>query len=270
MLTIIHMLGVCSQLRECITLLVAANGSGSLPIIPARSCDEVKEMIEKLDKKFSNLKNSIRECLEKHKIFVKKVVDVLTSLSPDDDEHHKMFLESHVTALVTAADHSELFVKMNFHWNYLDPSLLDHLVRKLELNTMKAQTEAYKSDLQQFRKKTPLTLFCQAHRRRRIELSPGFQEVVAEFSWPNNNDITLEDVEQFRQEYASHYKFYEFAMMLAKVRPGSFIITWFIPSSLTDKLMQNLPRDILPKYFITKVIISGVCVHSTNREKVIN
>ena len=250
--------------------IVAANGSGSLPVIPTSSSDQVKEMIEKLDKKFSHLKNNIRDYLQKHRIFVQTVVDGLTSLSPDDDEHNKMFLESHVKALTTAADHSEVFVTMNFHWNYLDPSLLDHLVRKLELNTMKAQTEAYKSDLQQFRKKTPLTLFCQAHKRKRIELSPGFQEVVAEFSWPKDSDITLEDVEQFRQEYASHYKLYEFAMMLAKVRPGSFIITWYIPSSLTDKLMQNLPRGILCKYFVTKLTIAGICVHSTNKEQVIN
>ena len=82
--------------------------------------------------------------------------------------------------------------------------------------------ETYKSDLGQFRKKTPLTLFCRAQKRKRVRLSPDFQEVVAEFDW--RNDVMLEDVEQFRQEYASHYGLHEFAMMVAQVRPGSFIV----------------------------------------------
>ena len=231
-------------------------------MILATSSDEVKKMIEVLYNRFSDLKNFVKESLEKHGVFVKKVVDVLTSLSPDDDEHHKMFLETHVKALVTAADNSELFVTMNFHWNYLDPSLLDHLVRKLDLNKVKAQMEAYKLDLQKFRTKTPLSMYCQAHKRKRIKLPPDFQEVLAEFSWSEHIHITLEVVEQFRQEYASHYKLHEFAMMLSEVRPGSFVVTWVIPQSITEKLEQNLPREILRKYYVTKLMVAETLVYS--------
>ena len=216
-------------------------------------------MILELGKKFNVLKNNIRKCLERQNTTVDQVADVLTSLSPDDDEHHKMFLESHIKVLYTASNLSELFGTMNFHWNYLDPSLLEHLVKMFDLKDVKGEMMAYKSDLQQFRMKTPLTLFCRTQKRKRIKLSPEFQEMVAEFNWPEN--MTLEDVEQFRQEYASHYNLHQFAMMIAQVRPGSFIITWYIPESIVDKLRNKVPRRILKKCCVTKLEIAGACVY---------
>ena len=181
----------------------------------ATSSEEVKRAIEELKKTFRALKDDTRECLKKQSVPVDKIADSLTSLSPDDDDRHKMFAESHVSDLFKVANVAEQFGTMNAHWNYLDPSLLDHVVRDFNLEEVKV-----KSDLGQFRKKTPLTLFWQAQKRKRVRLSPDFQEVIAEFDW--RNDVMLEDVEQFRQEYASHYGLHEFAMMAAQVRPGSF------------------------------------------------
>ncbi|CAI8016700.1 hypothetical protein GBAR_LOCUS10228 [Geodia barretti] len=238
--------------------LASTGDSGSVSTITTSS-DEVKQMISELDSKFDTLKNSIRECLEKRGVQVKRVADILTSLSADEDEHHKMFLESHVSVLFKAANVAELFGTMNFHWNYLSPPPLDHLVHKFNLVEVKSQLEAYNSDLLQFRMKTLLTLFCQTQRKKRIRLSPDFHEVVAEFEWTEN--VTLEDVEQFRQEYASHYNLRECAMMIAEVRPGSFIVTWYVPKSVVEKLKTKVPRPILKQHGVQKLQIAGVCVY---------
>ena len=219
----------------------------------------MKKTIEELKTRFRTIKKDIRGGIEKQRVPVDQVADSLTLLSPDDDDHHKMFAESHVNDLFRADNIAEQFGTMNSHWNYLDPSLLDYLVRDFNLEEVKGQMETYKSDLGQFRKKTPLTLFCRAQRRKRVRLSPDFQEVVAEFDWPN--DVTLEVVEQFRQEYASHYGLHEFAMMVAQVRPGSFIVTWFVPESVVEKLKGKVPRAILKKYSVTKLEIAGTCVY---------
>ena len=226
---------------------------------PATSSEEVKKMISDLDKSFDSLKNSVKQSLKKLRVSVERVADVLTSLSADEDDHYRMFLESHVSALFKAANISELFGTMNLHWNYLNPPPLDDLAKKFELEEPKQQMKAYTSDLQQFRMKTPLTLFCLAQRRKRMRPPGEFQEMVAEFDWPD--DVTLEDVEQFRQEYASHYNLRDCAMMIAQVRPGSFIITWFIPQSVVEKLKTKVPRAILKKYSVTRLEIAGVCVY---------
>ena len=141
----------------------------------AVSTGEVERMIAELEDSFDNLKYTIRECLEKKRVLVSRVADILTSLSPDFDERHKIFIGSHVIALYRAANISEQFGTMNLHWNYLDPRLLEHLVKRFHLEQMKHQMESYKSDLQMFRKKTPLNLFAktQTQAPRRLSRDGG-------------------------------------------------------------------------------------------------
>ena len=241
------------------TLLLAIDNCDGGEIYTPSSREEVNKLIKKLEILFDHLKNGVRECLERRRVLVKKVADVLTSLSADEDENHKMFLESHVSVLFRAANISELFGTMNFHWNYLNPSPLGHLVDEFDLEEVQVQMEVYTSTLQQFRMKTPLTLFCHAQKRKRIKISPEFQEMVAEFVWPD--DVTLEVVEQFRQEYASHYNLRECAMMISLVGSSSFIITWFIPQSVVEKLKNKVPRSILKQHSVTRLEIAGVCVY---------
>ena len=129
-------------------------------------------MIFDLERKFDSLKNTIKRSLKKLRVSVESVADVLTSLSADEDDNYRVFMESHVSVLYKATSIPELFGTMNFHWNYLDPPPLDDLAKKFELEEPKQQMEVYKSDLQQFRMKTPLTLFCLAQRRKRVR-PPG-------------------------------------------------------------------------------------------------
>ena len=237
-------------------------------VIPlATSTDGVKTMIAELEEGFKNLRTTVRECLERQRVLVSRVADALTSLSPDDDERHKIFTKSNVTVLYRAANISEQFGTMNFHWNYLDPSLLEHLVKEFHLEQVKGRMEAYNSALQQFRKKTPLKIFCQTQKRKRKKFDEDFKEIVAEFDWPEKENVTLEDVEQFRQEYASEYSLHECAMMIAQIRSGSYIITWFIPESIVRKLKTKVPREILKKYYVTKLDIAGVCVYRSRKAK---
>ena len=219
----------------------------------------VQAKIRQFQKRFNGLKTSSRECLERLGVPVQRVADALRSLLADDEDEHKQFLEGHLSVLYHAADHSELFGTMNFHWNYQNYQLLDHLIQEFDLEEVKGEMKTYKDNLQQFRKKTPLKLFCQSHKHRYMHPPNGFYKVVIEFNWPDN--VTLETVEEFRQEYAYHYRLQEWTMMLDVVFFGSFIITCFIPASIVKKLKKEVPKAILCKYSVTKLEIAGVCIY---------
>ena len=220
----------------------------------------VQAKIRQLEKKFNELKRACRACLKRYKVTVKRVVDALTDLPADDVDEHKQFIESHLEVLYQSSNHDVLFGTLSFNMNYLSPQLLEYIADEFKLE-IENEMEAYKNDLQKFRKKTPLTLFYQTQKRR-IKLSPELHEVVAEFDWPHdNNDITLEIVEQFREQYACHYKLRECAMMLAEARPNCYIITWYIPQSIVERLRAKVPRPILKKYDVTKLEIAGSCVY---------
>ncbi|CAI8024815.1 hypothetical protein GBAR_LOCUS14380, partial [Geodia barretti] len=205
----------------------------------------VQAKIRRFEKRFNDLKKAARGCLEKRKISVKQVVDALTSMPADDIEEHELFLKDNLSDLYQSFDISELIGKLSLlQWNYLSYQLLDYLIKEFGLEVGR-EMEAYKLDLQRFRQKTPLALFCQCQKRRRRKPSEEFKEMVAEFDWPH--EVTLEVVEQFRQEYAYHNKLRDCAMIVAEIRPGSFVITWFIPESIVKKLREDIPHRILKK-----------------------
>ena len=186
-------------------------------------------------------------------------------LPVDDMEEHKQFLESHLSVLYQAHDQSELFGALSFNMNYLSYQLLDYIACEFELE-VKEDMEQYKSELQRFRETTPLLLFCQTQRKRYVEPPSQFVEVVAKFDWPEG--VTMEVVEQFRQEYACHYNLRECAMMLAEIRPGSFVVAWFIPKCIVDKLMASIPKGILEKFATAELFIAGNLIYTTNETKV--
>ena len=219
----------------------------------------VQAKIRRFEKRFNDLKKAARGCLEKRKISVKQVVDALTSMPADDIEEHELFLKDNLSDLYQSTDIPELIGKLSLlQWNYLSYQLLEYVIKEFGLEVGR-EMEAYKLDLQLFRKKTPLALFCQSQKRRRRKPSEEFKEMVAEFDWPQ--EVTLEVVEQFRQEYAYHYKLRDCAMIVADIRPGSFIITWFIPESIVKKLREGIPHRILKKYTAVSLQIAGVKVY---------
>ena len=211
--------------------------------------------------RFNQLKRACKKGLQEKNTPVVDVVDALTNLPADDVDEHKQFLESRLSVLYQANDHNELIGHLSFSMNYLSYHLLDYVASEFDLKEVIVQMEDYKAELQQFRKRTPLTLFCKSQKRH-VEPLPTFKKLVAKIRWPNNEDITLEHVEQFRQRYAYHYNLRDCAMMLVQVRGNSFIVTWFIPESIVDKLMkQQIPIHILMEYFVYKLEIAGVCVY---------
>ena len=213
------------------------------------------------------MKKSTRKQLVKHKVPVEDVADALTSLSPDDaEEVHTKFLNSHIKELFSSSDNPELFGHMNFHWNYLDYHPLDHLIKTFDMDGVKDEMETYKSDLKTFRETTPLALFCKSQKQKRTKKREDFQEVVATFDW-SAKEVTLEDVEKFRKEYADHYNLREFALMLEEVRPGSFVITWLVAETIIPKLKQNIPTELFQEFFITEVTIAGDSVYQCDKSK---
>ena len=90
--------------------------------------------------------------------------------------------------------------------------------------------------------------------------------MIAVFKWPE--DVTLEVVEQFRQEYAYHYSLRECAMMYAQLHEGCFIITWCIPESIVKILRANIPRALLKKYFVAELKIAGNFVYRLHKYQV--
>ena len=213
--------------------------------------------IKHLHRRFNSLKELTIQGLEKCRVAVMTVVYTLTTILTVQE--HKGFLEEKQKSLSESSNHWELFGKLNLYWTYLSYGLLEHLVKELALNhnwfqTVAGEMAVYKKDLEEFRKRTILELFCEADPRPHDEdPPPGFRKMVVEFDWPET--ATLEDVEKFRRRYASSYNLHTCAMMLNSIRTGSFTVTWFVPFSVVEMLRKKRALSVFKEFSVTRLEI---------------
>ena len=221
--------------------------------------------VKGLHERFNALKDLAIKGLQKIGFAVLTVVYILTNIRTHE---HRIFLKENHKALRQCEDHLELFGTLNFYWNYLAPDLLDHLIGELtkehkDFNTTASEMTAYKKDLEEFKKRTTLVLFCEADPQPLDEdPPPGFRKMVVKFDWPRT--VTLEDVERFRRRYANSYDLQTCAMMLNSIGTGSFTVTWFVPVSVVEMLTKKRALAVFKEFSVTRLEIhtsTQICVY---------
>lgn len=228
-----------------------------------RTLVQVKVDIEECEKRFKQLKEDAIKLLEDHEVGVTQVVYQLTDLSVDERSEHKAFLSKRLNTLGESRNHWILFGFLNFHWSFLAPYLLEHLIKIFPcLRDLRLKMNMYKGALRMFRVLTPLKLFCKARKWEENAIPNNFSSTaVAEFKKSVSDNMTLETIEEFRKEYCRHYYLHDFAMWLANVKPGCFIVSWFLSRSIVMKLKRNIPENLFKDYDVTKIEIDGECVY---------
>lgn len=226
------------------------------------SVAKVRGEIKEFHGRFNSLKVSTIRCLEKLRITVKTVVFFLTAVL--SLREHKDYLEEKHQSLHRCEDHWELFGMLNFYWSYLAYDLLDQLLEQLTLKEASfcdavRQMAEYKIDLQKFRERTTLAIFCQAEPHREDDPPPNFRKMVVKHMWPET--ITLEDVEMFRKCYTQEYNLPTCAMMLHSIKHGSFTITWFVTVTVIELLMKDQAVKLYKEFNITRLDIAEICVY---------
>lgn len=224
------------------------------------SVDEIRGKIALFEDHFKTLKWRTRQGLERRgsSTSVRVVVERLTDLRADDQPDHAVFLKDNLQIMFRACDHHELFGTLNLYWDYLSYHLLDHLIREFSIKEVRGEMEEYKNDLSRFRGATLLSRFAETQTRRRIRPTREFKELAIDFDWPK--DATLETVEDFRREYAFHYKLRDCAMMLIQLQIASVHITWFIPESVIDSLKTNIPVSLFEKFSVISLHVADTPV----------
>ena len=130
-------------------------------------------------------------------------------------------LEEKLVSLCKSKDHFELFEMLDPYLDYLSYDLLDMLLEKVtplndSFQSVRSEMDLYKQDLQEFRKRTSLELYCQIVPYEKYDHLPNVRKLVVAHRWPNT--VTLEDVQMFGEHVTEHsYMFQKLAMMVNSV-----------------------------------------------------
>ena len=186
--------------------------------------------------RLQQLKTDLFARIEAH-VEPRELKDVLTLPPPDIEDEHEDFIEQHKALLTSDTDDlREIFFEVNRYSGYLNYTLIEYLIEEFGTAELKTRMNKYASDVQRFRRTTPLALFSKAGRPM-SKIPEGFKELVTTHDFPP--DATLEDVEEFRLRLAPRYNLHYFALWLYSVQTGSIVLTWLVPKCFTDSIIAK-------------------------------
>ena len=197
--------------------------------------------VEDFRQKITLLPNSVKEECQKY----------LKELLPDI--YHSESIE-------------EIFLNLNFLWNYLSFGLLKHIIQMYGGDKLKQQIEEYSTAVDAFRMETSLHVFLSVqpkHQYREVPtgLKRHLKEVIILFEHENfTMNSSLSEVELHRQQLSCEFSLPDFAIILKEIKQGSLSTVWLVPVSVAATIKENLQSkhlDFLQEHEIIQLTMDG-------------
>ena len=168
---------------------------------------------------------------------------------------HSYFLEHHSSRIAKATTVEEIFSVLNTYWNFLNCSLLAHIISKFGDEGLKKQLSNYTQALQFFRTQTKITDFIKAHTGY-SNLPPEFATLKAKMGseW---EQCTLEDAEELRKSMTKDSCTTDYTIYITGGVPGSIYLAWSIPNHALHFIAAAMSSEFLQRYGIEEVTING-------------
>ena len=228
----------------------------------------IPERIQTMEMKFDHLVDKVQDGLLEQNILLQRLKRCITRLPASIKYQHVAFVEEKLKAITHSESMEEIFGVLNLYWDFLNYTLLEHIVANFGNNDTKAAMANYISGLVAFRKATNLSDFI-SHWPCTGKVPPDMSRLVTkiekqmEKDWSN---CTLEDVEQFRRTLTQKLLLPSFAVLLRDAEQGCISLTWLIPSSivkLLSKDIHNTMLDWFKEHHIERLAIDGQDLYSS-------
>jgi len=179
-------------------------------------------------------------------------IGILPSSLKDEHIH---FLEEKSSKIAKATSVDELFIILSCYSDFLNCSLVVHVIKTHGDVKLKEDLQNYTAELEAFRSRTNLSDFVAAHARCR-EIPPGFLKLVLKMG-PQWELCTLKDLEEFRTTLKEESFLTSFAVRFMGGNIGSIFLVWSFPHNCDHFLIQSLTSSFLLHCSIEKVIIDS-------------
>ena len=178
---------------------------------------------------------------------------------------HEHFTKEKEDALRKAKSVDDVFFTADGYWDFLNYSLLQHIIDRHASDEIKKEMERYAEKIVSFRKKTSLRGFSKAYKRKPKKADEKFKKLVSEHNF-DLSTATLEDVEQFRNDICSELSLFTFSLQLAALTTGSLVITWLVPQSLVAHIQKaiTLSSQTMRKHHVSQLTVDGFITYDGN------
>ena len=214
------------------TLLLACMHTDTCP------SNNVARDVNQLEELFGDIVDQTSEIIIKEDMNVRDFKSRLTNLSVQDKKLHKKFLREIWPKLKDATLDDVLF-ELKMYWDFLNYTLLEHLVKHFGDEALKASMEDYKKRLMEFRCKTRLCDFAKHFKHIQKELERKELKIKKDKSW---EECTLEDLENWRENITQKLfpDLPSFILELQAIDEGCVSITWGVPAVYATTLIEKM------------------------------
>ena len=181
----------------------------------------VTQQIAEFENRFINLADNAQvEIVEKHTP-VRKFHHTVLLLPLSIRDDHRRFLSQNELNITKAESIDEIFMYLNLYWNFIDYSLLEHIIRRHGSDYLKAKMEEYIQDLAQFKRTTTIRQICGLARRwcTRPDLIQHFALLYTKLN-KDPSEYTLAELEDFRVSFCREFSLSELTAMFAGAIEG--------------------------------------------------
>ena len=160
-------------------------------------------------------------------------------------DDHIMFVRQEMPRFFHAETIQEIFAYLDFYWSYLSTDLLEYILDELGDEESKQKLKHLNEDVAEFRKMTPLNVYWKIE-----EIDPAskpipddlWQLVTVHKPESLSGKSTLDEVEQFRKQFAAAFTIDKVALCISKIAPGSVRIVWLVPPSVAPLLCTDIQQ----------------------------
>ena len=216
---------------------------------PGESDADVSAQIEEFEERFEKLEFASLTELEDKQLDLKRFRHSLVLLPAKIKKEHATFLKENLPTISKAESIDEIFLQLNLHWNFIDYSLLEHIVGRFCSEDLKKDMAQYISDLEAFRKSTTINQMIRSWPGR-LEPPPHFSRVTCKLD-RDASTYTLHELNQLRVSFCHEFSLSDSIMMLHSFIAGSVVVVWLIPSGSVCDLRMELIRQgsVNPTFF---------------------
>ena len=220
----------------------------------------INAAIKKLEEKFDDLVLHAQDDLSTNHVDLRYLRHSIIRLPCQLKSEHKEFINKVKEDLMKAESVDRIFLIADDYWDFLNYSLLQHIIERHASAEVKKEIEEYAQEILVFRRETSLRGFSKANKRKPKpkKVDNEFRQLVSEhdIDW---STATLEDVEKFRNDICSELSLFPFSLQLAAITTGSVVIIWLVPKSLVAHIQKSitLSSQTMRKHHVTQLTVDG-------------
>ena len=216
---------------------------------------EKDTLVCKYDDLVANAVETFSEQQEISPNFFRKLRASVAVLPTSLKYQHQYFLKQHSSEIAKTTTVEEIFGILNRYCNFLNCSLLAHIVNKFGDEGLKKEVRAYTTALKEFRSRTKITDFSKTCAEK-SEIPPEFVTLKMRMGgkWEH---CTLEDIEEQRKSLAQKSSVADYAIYFMEGVPGSLYLVWGIPKHAVHFFTSAVDQHFCNQHDIEKVTIDG-------------